>query len=112
MDQLTLGEKVGVNYMLYECWGSVNSYTISELQEKVYSCLLDSNVVLDMSNVTSIDSSGIGVILAGHNEGEEYGTKFFIMNPSESTRHALMKTGFYDTFNIIHSVTEVSDGSF
>ena len=36
MDQLALKEKIGVNYMLLELTGSLNSYTITELQEKLF----------------------------------------------------------------------------
>ncbi|MBQ0040167.1 MAG: STAS domain-containing protein [Treponema sp.] len=109
MDQLTLREKVGVNYMLLELSGTFNSNTCAEVQQKVYGYILDSNVVLDMEQVTQIDSSGVGIIIAGHNDGEENDTKLFVMNPSEVTRIALNKTGFIDVFNVIHSVTEVSD---
>ena len=107
MDQLTIRDKIGVNYMLLELSGALNSYTISELQDKVFSFIIDSNVVLDMAQVIQIDSSGVGVFLASFNDTEMTGTKLFIMNPSEPVRHALERTGFYDMFNIIHSVTEV-----
>ncbi|MBP3365792.1 MAG: STAS domain-containing protein [Treponema sp.] len=109
MDQLTLREKVGVNYMLLELTGAVNSYTSSDLQEKVYSYIVDTNVVLDMEQVTQLDSSGVGIVIAGHNSGEENKTKLFVMNPSEAARRSLERTGFFDMFNVIHSVTEVSD---
>ena len=109
MDQLTLREKVGVNYMLLELSGTFNSNTCVELQQKVNQYIIDSNVVLDMEQVTQIDSSGVGIIIAGHNDGEEYNTRLLVMNPSESTRIALNKTGFFDLFHIIHSVTEVAD---
>lgn len=109
MDQLALKEKIGVNYMLLELTGSLNSYTITELQEKLFEYIVDTNVVLDSSQITQVDSSGVGVILAGHNDAESSGTKLFIMNPSESVKHALERTGFFDMFHIIHSVTEVSD---
>ncbi|MBP5443751.1 MAG: STAS domain-containing protein [Treponema sp.] len=111
MDQLTIHEKSGANYMLFELAGSVNGYTLAEFQEKVYSYIQDTNVVLDMSEVLSIDAAGVGVVLAGINDGEEHNTQIFIMNPSESARHALERTGFLDTFNIIHGITEVSDVS-
>ena len=111
MDQLTIQEKIGANYVLLELSGSLNAYTISELQEKMNAYILDSNIVLDMSLVTGIDSAGVGTVLAGHNEGEEVGLKLFIMNPSDVARHALNRTGFWDLFNIIHSVTEVADVS-
>ncbi|MCH5295045.1 MAG: STAS domain-containing protein [Treponema sp.] len=111
MDNLTIREKVGANYMLLELSGAVNAYTVAELQQKVYSYIIDSNVVLDLSLVTQIDSSGIGVVLAGHNDGEDNGTKLFIMNPSDEARHSLSRTGFWDTFYVIHSVTEVANAS-
>ena len=79
--------------------------------EKIYRYIIDTNVVLDMSTVSSMDSSGLGIILAGINDAEKFDTKLFIMNPSEAARHALERTGFLDTFNIIHAVTEVSDVS-
>lgn len=109
MDQLVLREKVGANYMLMEIEGVVNAYTDAELQEKLYRYITDINVVLDMNLVTQLDSSGVGTVLAAFNDGEKYGTKLFIMNPSESVRRALERTGFYDMFYVIHSVTEVSN---
>lgn len=111
MDQLTIYEKVGPNYMLLELMGAINAYTIGDFQEKVYRYIHDSNLVLDMSKVISIDSSGVGIILAGYNDGLERNTKLFIMNPSESSRHALERTGFLEVFDIIHAITEVSDVS-
>ncbi len=109
MDQLSIREKKGANYVLLELNGACNAYTITEFREKVYANMPNTNVVLDMSGVTQVDSSGMGIILAGFNDGLKYKTKLFIMNPSDKARYALEKTGFYDTFFIIHSVTEVSD---
>ena len=36
MNQLALKEKIGVNYMLLELTGTLDSYTITELQEKLF----------------------------------------------------------------------------
>ena len=41
------------------------------------------------------------------NDGEECGNVFYMMNPSVEALNAINSTGFTDTFNIIHSVTEV-----
>lgn len=109
MNQLALKEKIGVNYMLLELTGTLDSYTITELQEKLFEYIADTNFVLDLSQIIQVDSSGVGVILAGHNDAESSGTKLFIMNPSEPVKRALERTGFFDMFHIIHSVTEVSD---
>lgn len=111
MDQLTIREKKGANYMLLELSGSVNAYTVSELQEKVYTYIKTANVVLDMSLVTQLDSSGVGVVLAGHIDGEKFNTKLFVMSPSDPARRSLERTGFMDSFYLIHAVTEVADAS-
>ena len=109
MDQLSMSEKIGPNYMLLELSGAVNAYTMSEFQERLYQYIIDSNIVLDLSLVTSIDTSAMGVLMAAFNDSIDFDTKLFFMNPSEAARKAIDKTGFTDTFLIIHSVTEVSD---
>ena len=43
MDQLTIREKVGVNYMLLELSGTMNSNTCVELQQKVFQYIIDSS---------------------------------------------------------------------
>jgi len=107
MEQLLIKEKVGSNYVIYELSGVLNSYTSSEFQEKVYSSIQSTNVVVDLSQVVSIDSTGVGIIMAGFNDGEEYNKKFYLMNPSPAARTALEETGFYSIFEFIHSVTEI-----
>ena len=111
MDQLTLHEKYGPNYVLLELEGAINAYTLSEFREKAYGYIIDANLVLDLSQVTTIDMAGLGVILASINDGIDCGTKVFLMNPSEGAKNALEKTGFEDTLNLIHAVTEVANAS-
>ncbi len=107
MEQLKLLEKKGANYVLLEASGTINSYTFSELQTKLNSYVKDTNVVVDMSMVTNIDSSGLSVIFAAFNDAEESGYRLYIMRPSNEARKALDSTGFSDTFSIVQSVTEV-----
>ncbi len=107
MEQLQIKEKNGANYVLLELSGSLNSYNIGEFQNKVYENIQKRTMVLDLSQLSAIDSTGVGVIMAGFSDGEEYGHKFYLMNPSPASRLALEETGFYDIFNFIHSVTEV-----
>lgn len=107
MDQVTLLEKKGANYVLLEVTGTINSYTFTDFQTKVYSLVKNTNLVLDLSEVNKIDSSGLGVILASYNDAEDNGYKVYIMRPSSSARKAIESTGFIDMFPIIQSVTEV-----
>lgn len=107
MEQLALTEKFGENYVLLELAGPINSYTASEFQTKLYSYIADTNVVVDFSQVTAIDSTGLGIIMAAFNDGEDSGNVLYILNPSDYARHAIDTTGFSDTFRFIRAITEV-----
>ena len=107
MDTLKITEKRGANYILLELGGVISSYTFSDFREKAYTYIQENNLVVDLSNVQSTDSSGLGVFMATFNDGIETGRVFYIMNPSVEALNAINSTGFTDTFNIIHSVTEV-----
>ena len=61
MDQVTLVEKKGANYVLLEVAGTINSYTFTDFQTKVYALVKDTNLVLDLSEITKIDSSGVDI---------------------------------------------------
>ncbi len=107
MDQLTLSEKFGSNYVLLELSGAVNSYTIAELKQKLMMYIEDAYVVLDLSNVTVLDSSGMGLFMGAFNSSVRMGTKLFFMNPSDAAKRVIDATGFSDTFHFLHSVTEI-----
>lgn len=107
MEQLSITEKQGANYVLYEVAGVMNTYTVTEFAEKLDETIKKSNIVADLERVESIDSVGVGLIMATFNDGEDNGHRFYIMNPSAAARIALEETGFYDVFEIIHAVTEV-----
>lgn len=107
MDTMRINEKRGANYMLLELSGVINSYTYAEFKTKAYSYIRENNLVLDLSEVTDMDSSGLGVIMGAFNDGEDTGYKLYLMRPSSAAYKALDSTGFTDTFNIIHAVTEV-----
>jgi len=107
MEQLSIVEKKGANYILFELSGSCNSYTVTEFQTKVYSAIAENNLVLDMTHVLDVDSTGVGIILAGFNDGIEKGHKIYLMNMSSTAQKAMNDTGFLEAFPIIQSVTEV-----
>ena len=107
MEQLRIQEKRGANYSLLELFGALDSYNFTELQQKAFSLIKEKNLVLDLSGLASMDSSGLSVILGSSTLGEEHGKRLYIMNPSSGARKSLEATGFMDTFNIIYSITEV-----
>lgn len=107
MEQLKINEKNGANYVLYELIGSLTSFTISEIQEKVYDAVQKQNVILDLGATSKLDSTGMGMIFSAFNEAEEAGNVLYIMHPSLEARRVMDATGFTESFSIIYSVTEV-----
>lgn len=107
MEHISIIEKKGPNYGLLEVSGDINSYTCMEFQTKVYALIKQTNLVLDLSRVTNISSSALGVLMAAWDDGEQNGTKMYIMKPSEIVRLALESTGFAAMFTLIYSLTEV-----
>ena len=107
MELLSINEKRGANYVMFELNGSINSYTISDFQTRVYAVIKESNLVLDLSTVFEIDSVGMGVIMGAFNDGLESGKKLFLLNMSPQAQITVSNTGFIDAFNVISSVAEV-----
>ena len=107
MEQITITEKDGANYHLYELEGALNAYTLGEFQDTLYDAVQKNNIVLDMSRLTELDASGIGLLMAAFNDSEEAGHKLYFMTMSNEADKAIAATGFKYVFNLINSVTEV-----
>ena len=107
MDQLSIVEKDGANYHLYELEGALNAYTLGEFQNTLYSAVLKNNIVLDMSKLIDLDASGIGLLMAAFNDSEDANHKLYFMSMSNESEKAITSTGFKSLFNIVNSVTEV-----
>lgn len=107
MEQLSIIEKDGANYHVYELEGALNAYTIGEFQTTLFEAVQKNNIVLDMSKLIELDPSGIGILMAAFNDSEEIGTKLYFMSISNEADKALTATGFKSLFNMINSVTEV-----
>jgi len=92
---------------LIELDGSINSYTYTDFQDKLYTCIEKSTVVIDMSKVVNLSSAGLGVLMSAMETGEEKGHRLYIMKPSQIVTMAIDSTGFIDMFKIITSVNEI-----
>lgn len=107
MENLIITESKVADCLLLAVEGSVNLYTSGDFEKKVYSAIKDNDVVLDLSKVGTLSSSGIGVLMTAHNESEENGHKMYILNPAKDVKMALDSTGFSDVFRMIHSIDEI-----
>ncbi len=106
MEQLTIVEKEGANYKLYELKGGLTAYTLGEFENKLYEAVIKKNVVLDMTNLIEMDSSGMGMLMAAFNDSVDAGFKLYFLSMSNESSRALAETGFKSEFFIINSITE------
>jgi anti-sigma B factor antagonist len=75
--------------------GEVDVYTAPQLRERLYAVVADGvgQVVLDLSAMTFIDSTGLGVIVGTLKRLREAGGDLVLRSPSRSTRKVLEITG-------------------
>ncbi|MEL3906843.1 MAG: STAS domain-containing protein [Treponema sp.] len=107
MDNLLITEKMTDSFVLLTISGSINSYTYHEFETKIYGLIKSHTLVLDLSRVTNLSSSGLGILMAASDDGEETGHKIYILNPSDVVKLAIDSTGFTEVFPIIHSLNDV-----
>lgn len=107
MDHLNITERKGDGYVLLEVVGAINSYTYTDFQQRLSNIMKTTHLVLDLGRVSNLSSSGLGVLMAAVEDGEETGHKLYLMNPSEIVRLAIESTGFSQLFPIIRSPAEV-----
>lgn len=107
MENLIITESKVAGCLLLAVEGTVNLYTSGDFEKKVYSAIKDNDVILDLSKVGTLSSSGIGVLMTAHNESEENGHKMYILNPAKDVKMALDSTGFSDVFRMIRSIDEI-----
>ncbi|MBR7064069.1 MAG: STAS domain-containing protein [Treponema sp.] len=63
MKHLTVSEKKGQNYSVFELHGDFTAYTMGDFQKKLDDIIVTESVVLDLSKVTELDASGWGIFL-------------------------------------------------
>ncbi|AAC65207.1 STAS domain-containing protein [Treponema pallidum] len=107
MDNINIAKDVRPGCVLLTVTGAVSSYTYGEFESRVHGALKENHVVLDLSGVTAMSSSGLGVLISAYDEGLKYQRRLCILNPSESVRRAIELTGFSEMFTVIKSLDEL-----
>jgi anti-anti-sigma factor len=83
--------------------GEIDLATIAALEaaiEATEEACGDGDVVLDMSGVTFIDSSGLRVLVTANDRQDASDRRLIIRNPSVSVLRVLEITGLLSTMNI------------
>ncbi len=96
-------------HKIIEVSGEVDLYNVSELKKALFS-ITDGkflSVVVDMSNVNYMDSSGIGALVAGQKKMKAHNGKFALMNIHDDVLNILKLATLDKFFKIYESEDEL-----
>jgi anti-sigma B factor antagonist len=85
--------------------GEVDSYNAPKLRDKMISLIddINPNIVINLSNVDYIDSTGLGTLVAGLKRATEKGGAIQIICPNEQIFKVFHITGLVRVFTIHQS---------
>ncbi|MFA6506915.1 MAG: STAS domain-containing protein [Treponemataceae bacterium] len=106
MDHLIVSERCLKDRVLVEVSGSINAYSYARFQQKLHTLIRAGDVVLDLSRISCLSSSGVGALISAVEDGEEFGSRFFLLSPSVIVRLAIESSGFAHLFTIVSSENE------
>lgn len=87
--------------------GEIDARTVHAFHEVVAEAgSLASHVIIDLADVTFVDSSGLGGLIAARNSARERGGSVALVSPPPVVRRLLGSTRLHDVFNIYDSLAE------
>lgn len=95
IDQSTIGE-----YTVLDVAGEIDLATAPQFEEQVANVAGDKPLVVDMSNVTFMDSTGLRVLIGAHERAEESGGRLSIVAADGPVTKLLNITGVAEWLNV------------
>ena len=95
------------NFVLCTLEGVIGDSNYREIQRHIRSLAYSTTVVIDMSKISSLSSTGLGAIISLIEYAQEAERRFYLMNPSTVARLFIDSTGFPELFPIINSLDEI-----
>jgi anti-sigma B factor antagonist len=110
---LTLNTRTEGEYTVLAVSGEVDVYTAPALRDRIAD-LLDSGqkqLIIDLAGVEFLDSTGLGVLVAGLNRAREVGGSLSLVCPQERVLKLFRITGLDEVFTVHATVDEALAGS-
>ncbi len=91
--------------------GEVDLATAPNLRQRVVQAIDDGarQVVVDLSDVGFMDSTGLGVLIGGLKRLRQRDGNLVVVSPSEPVAKILEVTGLMDVLGVVDSVDDVPD---
>ncbi|MCB1143540.1 MAG: STAS domain-containing protein [Leptospiraceae bacterium] len=97
-------------HKIYELVGSLDIYSASKMKKEINAVLDEDDIdslVLDMSKVTHMDSSGIALIANLQKKMKTAGSKFALLNVTNDIMAVLRLSSLDNFFTIYNSETDL-----
>jgi len=110
---LVLGSRNENGWAVLEVQGEVDLYTSSQLREAIVRLTEEdeNRIVVDLYNVSFMDSSGLGVLVAGLKRARERGGELALVFGEGSVQKVFGITGLDKIFPTYRSVGEATGGT-
>ena len=96
-------------YIVIEMTGEVDLSCSPEMRKQILSCLEnDKNLLIDLSRVSYIDSSGLACLAEGYQTAKIKELDFGLIGPSEAVRNVLQLARLDKVFAIYPDAQSVS----
>jgi anti-sigma B factor antagonist len=107
---LVLGSRIESGWGVLEVKGEVDLYTSPQLKDKVTEMIEQGNsrLVIDLTGVGFMDSSGLGVLVTALKRARERDGSLSLVCPEGSVHKVLTITGLDRVFPIYTSVSEAA----
>ena len=91
--------------------GEVDLATAPTLRQRVVQAIDDGarQVVVDLSEVGFMDSTGLGVLIGGLKRLRQLDGNLIVVNPSDPVRKILEVTGLLDVLGVVERLDDVPD---
>jgi len=98
------------NHKVLEVDGDVDLYNVGELKQAVFRILDEEDIeslIIDMSGINYMDSSGVGALVAGQKKVKTQGGKFSLLNITEDVFNILRLATLDQFFTIYEDESEI-----
>lgn len=111
--QMTIDDHIEGDRAVLTVSGEVDVYTAPTLREHILTAIGEgaSTVVVDLSKVAFMDSTGLGVMVGALKRLRQSEGRLVVVCDSEPVLKIFSVTGLTDVFGVVASMDEVPDGS-
>lgn len=101
MGNITVDVQNSNNEFTISVNGEIDLNSVSSLEKAINDAIAQKkDVIIDMSHVRFIDSTGIGLLVQTYKNLQQIGNKITILNARENVRKVFKITCLEDTFNM------------